>query len=127
VRQVHRTGGFEDLAGYSRAVRVGNVIAVAGTAGLGADGRAISPDVYEQARHAFELALDAIVELGGTPGDVTRTRIYLSPGADWRRAIDAHRELFAEITPVNTTLYVAELIPEGAVVEIELEAVVDGG
>jgi enamine deaminase RidA (YjgF/YER057c/UK114 family) len=127
VRQVHRTGGFEDLAGYSRAVRSGDVIAVAGTAGLGPDGRAISADVYEQARHAFELALDAIVKLGGTPADVTRTRIYLVPGADWRRAIDAHRELFAEVTPANTTLYVAELIPEGALVEIELEAVVETG
>jgi enamine deaminase RidA (YjgF/YER057c/UK114 family) len=127
VRQVHRTGGFEDLAGYSRAVRSGDVIAVSGTAGTGADGRAISPDVYEQARHAFGIALDAVVKLGGTPADVTRTRIYLVPGADWRRAIEAHRELFSDHTPANTTLYVAELIPEGALVEIELEAIVESG
>ena len=53
--------------------------------------------------------------------------MYLVPGADWHEAVEAHRELFADVTPVNTTLYVAELIPEGALVEIELDAVVTSG
>jgi len=126
VRSVYQTGGFEELAGYSRAVRTGDIITVAGTAAIGVDGCAISHDVYEQAKHAFSIALTAVERLGGKPADVTRTRIYLVPGADWRRAVDAHRELFADVKPANTTLYVAELIPEGALVEVELDAVVTG-
>jgi len=124
VRRVYRTGGFEDLAGYARAVRTGDAIAVSGTAGIGDDGKAISPDVYEQTRHAFAIGVAAIEQLGGTVAHVTRTRIFLVPGADWRRAVEAHLEFFADVTPANTTLFVAELIPEGALVEVELEAVV---
>lgn len=124
MRSVHRTGGFEELAGYSRAVRSGDAIAVAGTAAVGPNGRVVSADLYEQTRYAFSIGLAAIEKLGGKAADVTRTRIYLVPGADWRKAVEAHHELFADITPVNTTLYVAELIPDGALVEIELDAVV---
>lgn len=127
MRSVYRTGGFEELAGYSRAVRSGDVIVVAGTAGVGADGRVVSADLYEQTRHAFAVGIAAVEQLGGKAADVTRTRIYLVPGSDWKQAIEAHRELFAEITPVNTTIYVSELIPDGALVEIELDAVVTSG
>ena len=82
-------------------------------------------DVYLQTRAAFERALAALAQLGGEPGDVVRTRIFLVPGADWRRSVDAHRELFGEIAPANTTLFVAGLIPDGALVEVEVDAVVN--
>jgi len=124
VRRIVRTGGFEEYGGYARAVRIGDVFAVSGTAALGENGAALYPgDVYAQTRDAFERSIAALRELGGGLRDVVRTRIYLAPGADWRRAIDAHRELFGEVTPTNTTLYVAGFIPSGVLVEIELDAV----
>jgi enamine deaminase RidA (YjgF/YER057c/UK114 family) len=124
VRRVVRTGGFEEVGGYARAVRIDNVIAVSGTAATDADGKALHPgDAYAQTRDAFQRAVSALVELGGGLDDVVRTRIYLAPGADWRRAIDAHRELFGEVQPANTTLFVAGFIPEDVLVEVELDAV----
>ena len=124
MRRLVRTGGFEEIGGYARAVRIGDVFAVSGTAALGENGAALYPgDVYAQTRDAFERSIAALRELGGGLRDVVRTRIYLAPGADWRRAIDAHRELFGEVTPTNTTLYVAGFIPSGVLVEIELDAV----
>jgi enamine deaminase RidA (YjgF/YER057c/UK114 family) len=125
VRRDVRTGGFETIGGYARAVRVDSIVAVSGTAATAADGEVLHPDdAYMQTRAAFERALAALHELGGEPGDVVRTRIFLVPGADWRRSVDAHRELFGDIPPANTTLFVAALIPEGALVEVEVDAVV---
>jgi len=125
VRRDVRTGGFETVGGYARAVRVGSVVAVSGTAATAAGGEVLHPgDAYSQTRAAFEQALAALSELGGELRDVVRTRIFLVPGADWRRAVDAHRELFVEVAPANTTLFVAALIPDGALVEIEVDAVV---
>lgn len=125
MRQDVRTGGFEDVGGYARAVRVGSLVAVSGTTATAPGGKAVlhPGDAYLQTRFAFERALAALAELGGGPGDVVRTRIFLVPDADWRRSVDAHRELFGEQPPANTTLFVAGLIPEGALVEVEVEAV----
>ena len=124
MRRVVRTGGFEDIGGYARAVRIGGTIAISGTAATDAEGKALYPgDAYAQTRDAFERAVAALRDLGGGLNDVIRTRIYLAPGADWRRAIDAHRELFGETLPANTTLFVAGFIPAGVVVEVELDAV----
>ncbi len=124
MRRVVRTGGFEDIGGYARAVRIGGTIAISGTAATDAEGKALYPgDAYAQTRDAFERAVAALRDLGGGLNDVIRTRIYLAPGADWRRAVDAHRELFGETLPANTTLFVAGFIPAGVLVEIELDAV----
>ena len=125
MRRSVREGGFEDVGGYARAVRVDAVVAVSGTAATGADGVALAPgDAYAQTRESFTRALAALAELGGRRTDVIRTRIFLSPGADWRRAVEAHRELFDDVRPANTTLFVAGFIPEGVVVEVEVDAVV---
>lgn len=127
VRESHRTGGFEDIAGYSRGVRIDELIAVSATAATDESGRARFPgDVYAQTKAAFEQALEAVEALGGDIGGVLRTRMYLLLGCEWRRAVDAHRELFAEVRPANVTLYVAGFIPEGVLVEVELDAVVSG-
>ena len=126
-RRTFQTGGFEDVAGYSRAVRVGELIAVSGTAATGPDGAIISPDdVYAQTREGFKRAIAAVEALGGSIADVMRTRIYLAAGADWRSAIRAHHELFDEIRPANSTLFVVGFPPEGALAEVEVDAVVDG-
>jgi enamine deaminase RidA (YjgF/YER057c/UK114 family) len=126
-RSRHRDGtAFESIAGYSRAVRAGSLIVVSGTAATAADGSALAAgDVHAQASLAIERALAAVAALGGAPGDVVRTRMLLAPGADWRAATLAHAQAFAGIDPANTTYYVGGFIPEGVLVEIELDAVVD--
>lgn len=124
MRQVLRTGGFEEIGGYSRAVRDGRMISVSGTAPTGPDGGAVSPDIYEQTHHAFKIALNAVEQLGGTIDGVMRTRMFLAPDAVWQRAVEAHHDLFAAVTPANTTLFVAGFIPPGVLVEVEVDAVV---
>lgn len=124
----HRDGSaFEALAGYCRAVRSGQAVAVSGTTASGPDGRALHPgDGYRQTRIALERALAAVETFGGSPRHVIRTRLFLTPEAEWRECARAHQELFEGIDPANTTLFVAGLIPEGAVVEVEVDAWLDG-
>ena len=112
-------GGFERVAGYSRAAREGQLIAVSGTTPLDPGG-----DAYEQTGDAIRRALAAVEELGGRREHVIRTRLFLAPGADWEAAAHAHREAFEGVDPANTTLFVAGLIPPGVLVEVELDAVV---
>ena len=110
-------GGEEPKAGYSRAVRRGLHIAVSGTTASG-------PDTYTQTLAALQQALRAIHELGGLVDDVTRTRVYLAPAADWEGAARAHAEVMGKQAPANTMLHVAALIGDGFLVEVELDAVV---
>jgi enamine deaminase RidA (YjgF/YER057c/UK114 family) len=125
VRENFRTGGFEDVGAYSRAVRVDAHIAVSATAPTGDDGAALHPgDTYAQSRLALERAVAAVAELGGQAKDVVRTRVYLTRDAEWREAIRAHAELFDGIFPANTTYYVEGFIPPGVLVEVELDAIV---
>lgn len=124
MRRVRDSGGFGETAGYSRAVRFGSHIAVSGTAPL-AGGRVLHPgDSYLQTQAAIQLALQAAAELGAGPEDVVRTRLLLAPDCDWREAARAHAEAFADVNPANTSYYVGALIPEGALVEVELDAAV---
>jgi enamine deaminase RidA (YjgF/YER057c/UK114 family) len=126
VQRVRDTGGFGETAGYSRAVRAGTHVAVSGTAAL-SDGRVQhAGDSYRQTQAAIRRALDAAAELGAQRDDVIRTRLLLAPDCDWREAARAHAEEFAGVEPANTTYYVARLIPEGALIEIELDASVGG-
>lgn len=116
--------GFEDVAGYSRAVRAGNVIAVSGTGDVTADGTVGNPeDTYAQTLAALERALAAVERLGGRREDVIRTRLYLTREAEWRDAVRAHKELLGGIDPANTTLFVAGFVVPEMLVEVEVEAV----
>ena len=116
-------GGFEAVAGYARAARHGDRIAVSGTGDVASDGSVGHPgDTYAQTRSSLERALAAVVELGGRHQDVIRTRLYLTRESDWREAVRAHRELLGGIDPANTTLYVAGFIAEEMLVEVEVEA-----
>jgi enamine deaminase RidA (YjgF/YER057c/UK114 family) len=127
-RPTHIRSGsdFESMASYSRAVRAGQMVAVSGTAALDGAGRALHVgDVYKQTRTALESAVEAARTLGAEREDVIRTRIFLAPGSDWRAAARAHGELFADVDPANTTLFVAGFIPPGCLVEVELDAVSD--
>jgi len=124
-QRVRDGGGFGEAAAYSRAIRFGPHVAVSGTAPL-ADGRVLHPgDSYRQTQAAIERALQAAAELGADNADVVRTRLLLAPDCDWREAARAHAEAFAGVDPANTNYYVGALIPEGALVEVELDAAVD--
>ena len=123
-RTVREASGFQEAAAYSRAVRVGRQVAVSGTAAL-EDGVLLHPgDAYAQTDAAIRTALAAAAELGAARADVIRTRLLLAPGCDWEGAVRAHREAFAGIDPANTTWFVGGFIPDGVLVEVELDAVV---
>ena len=124
----HRDGSaFETVAAYARAVRAGALIAVSGTAAPTPTARALMPgDAYGQAREAIARAVAAVEAARWTPrGRGADAHAASSPGADWRGAAQAHGEAFAGVDPANTTLVVAGLLPEGVLVEVELDAVVD--
>jgi enamine deaminase RidA (YjgF/YER057c/UK114 family) len=104
--------------GYSRAVRDGRIVHVAGTAPVGTD----SSDPYEQARRCLEIIADALGELGAAPEHVVRTRIYVVDAADWEAVGRAHGEVFGDIRPASAMLVVAGLLDPAWKVEIEAEA-----
>jgi enamine deaminase RidA (YjgF/YER057c/UK114 family) len=124
ITRRHRDGGgWEEHAGYSRAVRRFGRIAVSGTTATADDGSALHRgDTHAQALVALERAIAAMEALGGRLEDVVRTRIYLVPGADWEGAARAHAEVMGSVAPASTMLYVAALVGDGFVVEVELEA-----
>lgn len=125
ARQFSDGGGWEAEAGYSRAVRRGNIIMVSGTTAHGPDGTVLhAGDTGAQASLCLQRIARAITALGGSLEDVVRTGVYLAPGASWDQAAAAHREVFDAIRPANTMLYVAGLIGDGFLVEIEAYAVV---
>jgi enamine deaminase RidA (YjgF/YER057c/UK114 family) len=118
-------GGPQDQAGYSRAIRRENVITVSGTTATGPDGAALHPgDTGAQARVCLQRIEQALTALGGGLADVVRTAVYLAPGASWEQAAQAHRDVLGAVRPANTMLYVAALIGDGFLVEIEALAVV---
>ncbi|MEM7125250.1 MAG: RidA family protein [Chloroflexota bacterium] len=113
---------WENLAGYSRAVRVGNQIHVSGTTATGPDGGVVGAgDPAAQTHYIIDKIEAAIKELGGTLGNVVRTRIYVSDRTQWEPISRAHGERFGEIRPANT-LVEAKLIGDEYLVEIEAEA-----
>jgi enamine deaminase RidA (YjgF/YER057c/UK114 family) len=114
---------WEPKVGYSRAVRVGNQIAVTGTVGIEADG-SFGPTLEAQSRRALTIIRAAIEALGGTLGDVVRTRIYVTDISKWEEVGRVHGEFFGEIRPATTLVEVARLIDGAALVEIEADAIV---
>ncbi|WP_157017706.1 RidA family protein [Mesorhizobium xinjiangense] len=116
---------LEPLIGFSRAVRAGPHIAVAGTAPIGEDGEtAASGDVYGQTVRCLEIVEKAIADAGGRLEDVVRTRIMLTDISAWREAAWAHGEYFGEIRPACTFVQVAGFIDTGWLVEVEADAIV---
>jgi enamine deaminase RidA (YjgF/YER057c/UK114 family) len=109
--------------GYSRAVRVGNTVAVAGTAAVMPDGGDPPTDAYGQARRCLEIIVAALAELGAGPEHVIRTRVYLTRAEDWPEVGRAHGEVFAEARPASTMVVTALVDPKW-LVEIEADAIV---
>jgi enamine deaminase RidA (YjgF/YER057c/UK114 family) len=113
--------------GYSRAMRVGDVIEVAGTAPADQDGMILHVgDVEGQARAALRTIGEALRELGGSFEDVVRTRILLADETRWEEAARAHGEVFAAVRPANTTVGGLRFVHPDILVEIEVTAVVTG-
>jgi enamine deaminase RidA (YjgF/YER057c/UK114 family) len=119
---------MEGVIGFSRAVRSGAYVAVAGTASIGEDGNTVGQDdVAAQTRRCFEIALAALVDVGGTHDDVIRTRIMLTDIDTWQQAAAVHGELFAGVRPACTFVEVSRFIRPDWLVEIELDAHIDTG
>jgi len=116
---------YEFQFGYSRALRHGNTIRVAGTAGLNERGVVVSDSPAEQAQRALDLIEAAIVDLGGTLADVIMTRVYVSDVHNIEAVAIVHGERFREIRPA-TTIVKADFVDPRILVEIEAEAVYGG-
>ena len=124
-RVVSSGSSLEPEIGFSRAVRVGTHIAVAGTAPITPDGKGtVGLDVYEQTRRCLEIIEQAIIAAGGSIKDVTRTRIMLTDIANWKEA-RAHGEYFRDIRPASTFVGVAGFIQADWLVEVEADAIVE--
>jgi len=115
---------WETLAGYSRAVRLGDLIAVSGTTATDENGHIVGQgDPYAQTAFILRKIERALREAGASLEDVVRTRIFVTNVAQWEAVARAHAEVFGEIRPANTLVEVSALIGEGYLVEIEADAV----
>lgn len=114
---------YEATVGFSRAIRVGPHVHVAGTAPIMPDGASPPPDAYGQAKRCLEIILEALAEAGAGAEDVVRTRVYAVRREDFDAIARAHAEVFADIRPVNTFVVAGLADPRWAV-EIEADAIV---
>ncbi len=123
-RTTSGTSPYEAAYGFSRAVRTGNRIMVAGTAPVEADGSSTPGDAAAQARRCLAIIFTAIEELGGSAADVVRTRMYLTDPADADAVGAVHGELFRDVRPASTMVVVAALLRPEWRIEIEAEALI---
>jgi enamine deaminase RidA (YjgF/YER057c/UK114 family) len=124
-QRISSGGTYEPIMGYCRAVRVGRNVYVAGTAPIMPDDADPPADSYGQTRRCFEIIGKALEEAGGGFEHVVRTRIFLTPTADFDEVARAHGEIFRDIRPVNTTVSIAGLVDPRWHLEIEVDAVLD--
>ncbi len=116
---------WEELAGYSRAVRIGNLVAVSGTTATDDHGQLVGAgDPYAQTVYIIQKIERALLAAGATLNDVFRTRIYVTDVNQWEAVARAHGEYFATIRPANTLVEVSALVGNGYLVEMEADAVI---
>ena len=115
---------MEPRIGFARAVRIGNVVAVSGTAPITADGRCAAPgDVYGQTKRCLEIIEQAIANAGLSLDDVIRTRVMLTDISRWEEAARGHAEVFSNVKPASTFVEIKGLIDPQWLVEIEADCV----
>lgn len=114
--------------GYSRAVRTGDLIEIAGTSPSGPDGKIMYPgDPYRQAKYVFDVILKAVKALGGDPTDVVRTRVFVTDITKWEEAGRAHYEAFGQAPPASAFYEVSALLHPELTIEVEATAIVGSG
>lgn len=117
---------FEPVVGYSRAVRAGSVIEIAGTVATDENGNAVGVgDPYQQTRFVLDKILAYVTRAGGKPEDIVRTRMFVTDISKWKEIGRAHGEVFKDIRPVTTMVEVKALISREYLVEVEATAIVE--
>jgi len=125
-RRTHSSASpFEPVYGYSRAVRVGDRIEVAGCAPIEPDGSSTVGDAGVQAARCLAIIGEALAALGGSPADVVRTRMFITDPADADLVGRAHGAMFGDVRPAATMIVVSALIRPEWKVEIEAEAIIE--
>jgi enamine deaminase RidA (YjgF/YER057c/UK114 family) len=117
---------FETVVGFSRAVRVENIVEVAGTAPIGVEGKTVGVgDMYAQTKRCLDIIALALKGAGAEARHVTRTRLLLTDMSQWREAARAHGEMFADVRPACTIVQVSGFIDPNWLVEVEATAVIN--
>jgi len=116
---------WEDIVGYSRAVRVGNVVEVAGTTAMDGDQLIGKDDMYAQSKFIFEKIEKTLHEAGARMTDVVRTRMYVTDISRWEDVGRAHGEFFRDIKPASTMVEISGLVHPDMLVEIEVTAMIN--
>lgn len=114
---------WEGKAAYCRAIRTGNQIFVAGTAGVNEQGEVVSPDGYDQTMRCFEIIESALKEVGAGLSNVVRTRMFVTDISKWESYSKAHHECFSQHPPTATMVEVKSLMHPDMLIEIEVDAV----
>jgi len=117
---------WEDIVGYSRAVKVGNIIEVSGTVASGEDGKTVGVDnAYEQTKFIYQKIEKVLRDAGSSMKDVVRVRMFVTDISRWQEYGKAHSEFFKQIKPCNTMVQVSGLIQPDYLIEIEVTAIVE--
>lgn len=124
IKKISSGVKWEEIVGYSRAVKMGNIIEVAGTIAYDQDGKLVGKDdPYEQTKFIIQKAEKALKQLGCTLENVIRTRMYVTDISQWEEIGRAHGEFFKDIKPASTMVEVSKLVTADTLVEMEFSAI----